>query len=141
MAKKELAVQDVHAEITEKAKEKAVTEIRHVEKIEVGQAVRQGDIYVHRVSADHPRGKKLENRQLALGDSQGSRHVAELPADVYEGSALPPGCDRDTFLGPVIVSLGRFKIAHPEHAHFSLPEGTYQVTHQSDARTKKRVVD
>lgn len=138
---KKIAVEDVHAEIERTAREKAVSEIRMVEKIEIGQAVRQGDIYVHRVAPGHQRGPKLESRQLAVGDSQGSRHVAELPADVYAGIELPESCAPGTFLGPVIVSLGRFKIVHPEHAHFSLPDGVYQVTHQSDARTKERVID
>jgi hypothetical protein len=141
MEKKQMGVEDVHAEIVQKAKEKAVAEVRMVEKIKIGQAVRQGDIYIHCVAPTHLRGKKLESRQLALGDSQGSRHVAELPAAVYEGVALPESCSQRTFLGPLIVSLDRFKVVHPEHAHFSLPKGTYQVTHQSDARTKDRVID
>jgi hypothetical protein len=139
--KEHLAAQDVHAEIEREAKAKAVAEVRMVEKIEIGQAIRQGDIYVHRVSPSHPHGRRLQSRQLAIGESQGSRHVAELPADVYEGTQLPPTCDRRTFLGPCIVAPARFTIVHPEHAHFSLPEGTYQVTHQTDAKTMERVID
>lgn len=142
MAQKKLQdVEDVHLEIERQAQEKVVHEVRMIEAIDVGQAVRQGDIYAHKVAPSHPHGLEQKTRQLAMGDTAGSRHVAELPATVYEGTSLPSTCLNDTFLGPCIVSPGRFTIVHPEHAHFSLPAGTYQVTHQLDGRTKQRAID
>lgn len=141
MKKKVLTAEEAHVEIERTAKEKAVQEIRTIEKIERGQFVRQGDIYIHRVYDDHPRGAKLESHQLALGDSTGSRHIAEAPADCFTGIRPPGGGDVQAFLGPLIVSLERFTVTHPEHAHFSLPAGTYQVVHQLDGRTRQRAID
>ncbi len=126
--------------IQEKAKALAIQEKRVIAKIEVGQAVRQGDIYIHRVMIDHRRGNELKTRQLALGESMGSRHIAEAPAKVHEGLRAPDWAETD-LLGPCIVAELPFTITHPEHAHICLPAGIYQVTHQMDARTKKRVID
>jgi hypothetical protein len=133
--------QEAHEIIEREAKVKAVAEVRKVEKIDVGQVVRQGDIYVHRVIDAFSHGSQSPSRQLAMGDTAGSRHVAEEPAKVFWGMELPAWCDRQTFIGPCIVSSKSFKITHPEHAHVELPAGTYQVTHQMDARTQKRVID
>lgn len=141
---KDLVVRDAaeaHATIERLAKEKAVAEMRVVEAIAVGKVVRQGDIYIHRVNDDHVRGAQTEGRQLAMGQSTGSRHVAEAPAQVFEGIKAPEWCAFRIFLGPVIEAKDRFVVTHPEHAHVSLPAGVYQVTHQMDARTGKRVVD
>jgi hypothetical protein len=130
-----------HAEIERLAKEKAVPELRYVERMEIGQVVRQGDIYIHRVADSHPRGKRLESHQLAIGETTGSRHTVEAHAEVYEGTTLPDYCSPGTFLGPLVTAKERTLYPHPEHAHYSLPRGTYQVTHQMDARTLERVKD
>lgn len=126
--------------IQDKAKELAVQDKRAVVEIAIGKVVRQGDIYIHRVPNDHERGLELKTRQLALGESMGSRHIAEAPAKVCEGTEAPDWA-RTELLGPCIVSDLPFTISHPEHAHIHLPAGVYQVTHQMDARTKKRVID
>src|SRR5205085_2372667 len=112
-----------------------------IEKIDVGCVVRQGDIYIHAVDSDHKHGEKSKSRQLALGETMGSRNVAEASAHVYAGTTLPEWCDRRTFLGPLVKAKKRFVVTHPEHAHVSLPAGEYQVTHQMDARTMARVQD
>lgn len=130
-----------HRKIERLAKEKAVAEVRVVESMEIGKVVRQGDVYIHCVSPKHPHGEKTKTHQLAIGDSMGSRHVAEAPAEVFEGTQLPEYCLPWTFMGPCIVAPDRFTVTHPEHAHVSLPAGTYQVTHQMDAKTGARVVD
>jgi hypothetical protein len=130
-----------HMEIERLAKENARPEVRFIEKMEVGQIVRQGDIYIHAIKASHLHGKEVKSRQLALGNTQGSRHMAEKPSDVYVGTTLPEWCDRRTFLGPLVKSKKRFVITHPEHAHVSLPSGNYQITHQMDVRTMDRVKD
>jgi hypothetical protein len=128
-------------EIERLAKEKAVAEVRVVESMEIGKVVRQGDVYIHCVSPKHPHGEKTKTHQLAIGDSMGSRHVAGAPAEVFEGTELPKYCLPWTFMGPCIVAPDRFTVTHPEHAHVSLPAGTYQVTHQMDAKTGARVID
>ena len=130
-----------HAEIERLAKANAKPEVRFIKSIAIGCVVRQGDIYIHAVESNHKRGKALKSRQLALGNTQGSRHIAEAPAKIHEGTTIPEWCDRRTFLGPLVKSGKRFVITHPEHAHVSLPPGEYQITHQMDARTMDRVRD
>ena len=132
---------EAHAEIQRLATEKAVPEVRFIDRIDIGKVVRQGDVYVHAVAENHPKGKEAKSRQLAIGTTQGSRHVAEAPSSVYEGTAAPEWCGQTTFVGPRIVSQERFTITHPEHAQVSLPPGHYQVTHQLDAKTLQRVQD
>ena len=112
----------------ERAAEKAVARLREIKAMEVGQAIRQGDIYVTRIDAlPKPLGGVTAERQLAPGTSRGSRHCVEGEVTVY----LPPA-GADALTGPVIHALGRCTITHPEHAHFSLPPGFYQVTYQRD---------
>lgn len=122
------------------ATQKHVQETRVVKRMAVGQVARQGDIYLHRVADDHAHGRKLDVRQLAPGVTTGSRHVAESPARVHDGAALPAWAPR-ALLGPCVVSKKRFTVSHPEHAHVSLPAGRYQVTYQRDERTGDAVRD
>lgn len=132
---------EAHEEIERLAKVNAVPEVRRIQAIAIGKIVRQGDIYIHAVDQAHARGKRLMSRQLALGNTMGSRHIAEAPAKLFEGTMLPSWCDRRTFLGPLVESKKRFTVTHPEHAHVDLPAGCYQITHQMDARTMERVQD
>lgn len=135
-----MSAAEAQARIEREADERAIQDTRHVEKIDVGQVVRQGDIYIHRVAATHGHGKELKTRQLAIGETMGSRHIAEAPCAVYAGITPPEWAPR-ALLGPCIESEGRFTVGHPEHAHVSLPPGRYQVTHQLDAATQQRVAD
>lgn len=125
------------------AKEQMVAKVRYIDSIEIGKVVRQGDIYIHRVADDHEMGDPSPTRQLAMGESMGSRHVAEEPAVVYMGEEAPPWYTKNhgPLLGPCLVCSQRFKITHPEHAHVDLPAGTYQITHQRDGRTQARALD
>lgn len=132
--------QEAYIEIEKHANEKANQEVRHIEKMEVGQVFRQGDIYLHRVAADHLRGEKTQNRQLAPGSTQGSRHCVGDNVSVFMG-VKPPATAIRALIGPVIVSDERFTLRHPEHAHGSFPAGTYQVTYQLDPRTMQRSLD
>ena len=135
----------------EAAAEVADHAIRHVERFVVGKvAGRQGDVYFHMVAEGHPHGKVRvgdEARKLAVGAQMGARHIAEPPAVCYEGTTLPatgkllPNVRPVDVMGPYIESPERFVVTHPEHAHVSLPAGTYQVQHQVDARTQARVQD
>lgn len=126
--------------IEREANEKKNHETRTLDTLDVGQVVRQGDIYVHRVAAKHPRGRALAGRQLVRGVTTGSRHVAEAPARVFEGLETPEWA-KTALLGPLVESKERVRITHPEHAWLDLPAGTYQVTYQRDARTGGQVQD
>ena len=132
---------NVHEKIIRKADELAINSPRIVHKMAIGQVVRQGDIYIHRVAEDHPCGDKLDSRQLALGNTTGSRHIADAPAKVFIGTTTPAWCNAQTFIGPCVVSEKRFPVSHPEHAHIELPAGRYQITHQLDAASRQRVED
>lgn len=121
-----------------------------VRKVKVGQvAARQGDIYLHVVPEDHPRGEELDNHQLAPGSSRGSRHVADERCEVYAGKELPKCFKRDralfgrVALGPLLVLNGDADITHPEHGDIQMRAGRVclQVTYQVDERTKERVRD
>jgi hypothetical protein len=131
-------------------------EVRYIKQCKVGTVpAHQGDVYLHRVVETWPRGNILGTRQIAVGDTQGSRHVAEGDGvTVYAGKNLPecfaaptwaasltPKQIKDIFLGPVIVADKRFKLTHPEHAYHCLPAGVYQVTYQADSRARARVQD
>lgn len=132
-------VNEIMNKIMESA-ESNIQDERFIKTMKVGEVVRQGDIYIHKVAANHKRGNRQTHNQLAQGTSKGSRHMAESPAICYEGTTLPSYA-KEAFLGPMIESTQRFTISHPEHAHISLGAGCYQITHQMDARTLQRVRD
>ncbi len=117
---------------------------------EIGRAIHQGDVYLHRVADDHSRGKAWGSRQVAIGTQVGSRHVVvgdgvEVFAGVERAvDKLLPGFtaeQRVACLGPVVVASEPFVLEHPEHAHHCLPAGTYQVTYQWDEASMARVAD
>lgn len=128
---------------------KADAEIRVIRRMEISSAIQQGDLYIHRVESKHPRGKCVGEAsvQVALGTGNGARHMAcGECVTVFEGRKLPPGVgipnvDDKELCGPVIVAEKPWSLKHPEHAHFELPEGTYQVTYQYDPKTMRRVQD
>lgn len=125
-------------QIEVEAKEKAIREIRYIKSMNPGDAIRQGDIYLLCVESDHPVGKITHNRQLAPGTSMGSRHCIEGNVDIYEGVKAPEWC-KSNLVGPVIVAKERFKLVHPEHAHFDIPSGYFQTIYQLDPRTLLRI--
>lgn len=124
----------------EEGAEQNKSEVRLIESIDVGKAIRQGDIYIHRVPSEHAHGKIRQSRQLAIGTTKGSRHILEGAAQIFEGSKAPDWA-KQALLGPFVEALERCIVTHPEHAHISIPAGTYQITHQLDARTMQRVRD
>lgn len=132
---------EAYQEIQKKAEQTRVPECRIIQSMSIGQVVRQGDIYIHAVKPDHLHGKKALTSQLAIGETKGSRHIAESPSVTYIGTTLPEWCRRETFIGPMVKSESRFIVSHPEHAHISFPAGCYMTTHQLDARTLARVKD
>jgi len=107
-------------------------ELRMVRTITVGQWIRQGDVFLRRVEANHPRGKETANRQLAPGKTKGSRHIVEGDVTICAPTTTDP------LVGPIVKADERFTVAHPEHAHVSLPSGTYATTFQRDFAQEER---
>lgn len=138
---KTLDAMKVMKEIEEGA-ENNVQDLRFLKTVEIGQGYRQGDISVLRVADNHPRGKKLGHRKLAIGQGEGSNHFAEGDIELYEGTTVPSFVERGTFLGPVIVAPKGFKNTHPKHAWCEvLQGGVFQVLHQMNVRTLQRAKD
>lgn len=126
----------------EKGAELNSPEVRVIKACEIGHGYRQGDIYVYRVEDNHAHGKKLGSRKLAIGEGEGSNHFAEGEIECFEGTTRPSFIDQRMFLGPVIKAPKGFKNTHPRHAHAWMEQGgTFQVVHQMDARTMRRVQD
>ncbi len=101
-----------------------------------GKWARQGDIYILAIEKVPVEcDQETTNRQLAPGEGRGSRHIVAGNAQLFTRKT-----QRDVLEGPVmVVKEGeRVVVEHPEHAHISLPAGTYQVYYQMDARQAER---
>lgn len=129
------------AKYSEEVAASAVHRTREIAEFPIGKHIRQGDVYIVRVKDDHPHGGIRESHQLAFGNSKGSRHMADSNFICYEGTQLPPKVTEGTFLGPCIQTDVRATITHPEHCHFVIPAGTYQICHQTDLQTRLRAQD
>ncbi len=118
-----------------------------------GDVVRQGDLYLVCLKSSLP-GKLLRTRQLAPGDTQGSRHVAEGDCKIVDPeskaavsvaiSHLVKGADvPQQLVGPIVECHGDTTIAHPEHGDRILPAGsTWGVIYQrAYAEEVRRVQD
>jgi hypothetical protein len=107
--------------------------------MEPGDCVRQGDVYIIAVDVQI-KGSPYAGRQLAMGTTQGSRHIAEAPAElvtVDEDRAaeilnrlIPSTRGQQLFFGPAIYAAEPWTVSHPEHGDRTLPAGNYLVTHQ-----------
>lgn len=107
----------------------------------VGDIIRQGDLYIHSVNNDHPVGGELERKQLADGTSLGARHIL-MGGVVFEGKKHPDWVSKNFPLGYAFDVKDKAVITHPEHAHIEINcPGRFQVTHQFDIRTQRRVAD
>jgi len=128
---------EVHKKIEAKA---AVKKKVTVGKMDHNQWARQGDIYIRKI--DSITGKvELKSRQLAQGNTKGSRHIIVDSPHVklfegYSGKSI-----NDFMKGPQIEAKSAFTITHPEHAHLTIPEGNYQITYQMDYARQARVRD
>lgn len=118
-----------------------------------GDVVRQGDLYLICIS-NPAAGKRSERRQLAPGDTQGSRHMAEGECRVIETAdkaAVAAAINRlvkganvpEQLVGPIVECEGPTTIAHPEHGDKILPAGsTWAVVYQRQfAEEVRRVQD
>lgn len=140
-----ITVTEAHQRIADHAAQ-ADHHIRHVESIAVGEFARQGDLYLCRIDSAGKDWRPTDNRQLAPGVSNGSRHVVDGDADILTSpEANPverlPNLNRVRLLGPQIMAKERITITHPEHAHISLPPGVYQTTYQLDFDRQQAVRD
>ena len=123
-------------------------EVRVARRMEIGQAIHQGDVYLTRVADDHGHGKVLGTRQVAVGTTIGSRHVVEGDGvEVFQGTAypegfkVPEGIEPSALLGPLVRAIKGLVLTHPEHAHHRLPAGCYQVTFPADLVRMAQVLD
>jgi hypothetical protein len=119
---------DAHNMVQEAANKHATPKVRVVEKIEIDQAVRQGDIYLTRIASIPKDVRTIQDRQLAPGTTQGSRHVVAgdgvtISARLNESNPLQ---------GPYLKADKAFTVEHPEHGHICLPAGDYSATYQRD---------
>lgn len=150
-------VKEIVAKIQEIAdNNQANPELRivNIPKLNNGECYRQGDLYIFKVDDKHPVGQELDRRQLADGESIGQRHVI-LGGEfkIYRGVKAPKLPDGFGEINPLNVKAGLgyvFDIkklddcrnGHPEHTHFVFTQkGRYQVMHQTDMQTLRRVAD
>ena len=101
-------------------------ELRWVRTCRPGDEIRQGDVYLYPTAAPADPGREVSSKQLAPGDTPGSRHIVEGSVLIYAPPA--PG----VLQGPLVHAQERFTLTHPEHAHISLPAGWYEVRYQRD---------
>ena len=118
---------EAHTKVQEAANSLATPKVRVVEKIGVEQAVRQGDVYLTRIASIPKDVRPIQDRQLAPGTSQGSRHV--VAGDVTVHARVT---ESNPLQGPYLKSGKGFVVEHPEHGHIELPGGCYSVTYQRD---------
>lgn len=113
----------------------------------LGDVVRQGDVYIMSIPC-LPDGQVTKNRQLAEGDTQGSRHILTGEVNIIDkvtsvvknpdGEVIHP-----TLVGPAFECVSDVTETHPEHGWKILPAGTcWQVVfQQSFAEEVRRVQD
>lgn len=135
------------AERIEQEAKNASSAKRVLKKMKIGETIRQGDIYLVRIenlsASELKTLKKWGGEQLVRGSQGGARHMA-VGAKLYESDRQRfrgNGRARTTLLGPIVVADRRLTVTHPEHAHFELPRGHYQVVNQLDPRTMRAVLD
>lgn len=106
-----------------------------LESFAVGDVSHQGDIILIAIARLPKSIKPRRNRQLAEGDTQGSRHVLQrgeiYDAPAYETAAMimeASGCRVDEqYVGPVFVAPQAptaDDLTHPEHGNQGFPAGT-----------------
>lgn len=124
---------------------KAMPEVRVIREMKIGQVVRQGDIYIERVKEIEGKGKAVKSRQLAPGNTKGSRHIVDESPSVKIWESSPALGSRARFqVGPAIEAVGDFAVSHPEHAwvRFALGvKAAFQVWFQADFARKERARD
>lgn len=103
----------------------------------LGDVVRQGDLYLVCVDSLLT-GVVTEDRQLAPGTTQGSRHVLQGDCVIHKNIAVSdyPSNQAVSKIHPVLVGpafhcKGDVTVTHPEHGDKILPaDTTWQVVYQ-----------
>lgn len=122
--------QEVIQKIEEEAKTES-SELRFVRTCEIGDEIRQGDVYLYPVDPGIVEKLGLTEktneatRQLAPGTTQGSRHIIHGNVSIYPRNGSP-------LEGPVLVMHERCEVRHPTHADVSFPSRTYEVLYPRD---------
>jgi hypothetical protein len=104
-----------------------------------GDWVRQGDIKIT-FMAGVPDGATpgKQEAQLAPGTTKGSRHIL----DSLEGVTCYDHPVKDVLQGPVLQLSQERTVTHPDHGHWVLPPGTFNITYQrAYAEERRRVND
>ncbi len=103
-----------------------------------GDTFRQGDIYVTLLDKipENTTISKNPNPQLAIGDTQGSRHCLSdiRKCKIYQKTN--PGI----LDGPIIQVNSTLVIEHPEHGHIRLGCGIYEITYQRNLDSEEREI-
>jgi len=124
------------------------------ESFEVGDVAAQGDLHFVAITSLPGSAKPRPNRQLADGDTQGSRHVLRdgeafdcEVGEVREAIKAATGCDvPPQYIGPVFHGgKAQSYVEHPEHGDQQFPSDcviatTYQRTLDREER-EMRVQD
>ncbi len=131
-------------------------ETQTVGTVSAGDVIRQGDLYLVALGPTPVIGETTptNERQLAPGTTQGSRHTIDGPAKIgraadprvvatlvnrmVRGAAVEP-----ELVGPIVQTEGPCTLAHPEHGNFVLPAGeTFATIYQrAFADTVRRQFD
>lgn len=125
------------------------------EDFPVGSVTHQGDLIIVAIAALPRSAQSRSSRQLAEGNTQGSRHVAER-GSVYDAdpsevqrlvlaatTSAGRGCLVESrYVGPVFVSPEsptEHDLTHPEHGHKGFPAGTVcAVVYQRNLDAEER---
>lgn len=140
-----ICVEDAVRSVKESAESMHAARTERIGSPSLGDVVRQGDIYL--VCVDSlPNGKPSSDRQLAPGNTQGSRHVLLGDCKIVTGvdvSAYPStqavSKIHPALIGPAFECIGNVTLTHPEHGDKILPEITvwqviYQQVHAEEVR-------
>lgn len=124
--------------VAEKIKNDETASVGTVSK---GDVIRQGDIYLVAIGSLPSTARRITDRQLAPGTSQGSRHVLKGECEVYEadrqevavligGAMVPQKVEiHAELIGPVFRAVGEVEVDHPEHGNRVLPAGEVFATY------------
>jgi hypothetical protein len=144
---KQMTAQQAVARVSEAAKSNR-HETRDASSLKLGEAVRQGDVYLARIEMPRVKGVALVTRQIVEGMTLGSRHIVSGDALLHRhanpASLAPKWVDpeRALFLPLVIAGKAGATLTHPEHAHVLLPPSSaWLCWSQLDAQTMQRVQD
>lgn len=134
-----------------------------LETFGTGMVSHQGDLIIVGIGRLPTSAKVRNNRQLADGNTQGSRHVLVTGA-IYDCDPLEvislikeacPKCDIKAntekgrgensiveYIGPVFIGTGTIDLEHPEHGDQGFPEGqvcavVYQRTLDSEDKIRR----